>query len=455
MQVQETLTEGLRREFRIVVPATELDAKVDERLVELKNKVQIRGFRPGKVPLSHLKRVYGRSVMAETIDAAVQEANAKIVSDNAFRVAMEPKVTLPSEEGEVKAVIEGKADLTYTLALEILPKIEIADIRGIKLEKPVAAVADTEVDAALDRLAQQNRPFSPKGDGAKAESGDRVVVSFTGTIDGKPFEGGTAEDIAVEIGSKSFIPGFEEQLIGMAEDETRTVNVAFPTNYLNAELAGKAAVFEVTAKAIQAPGTLEVNDAFATSLGLESLAKLRDAIKERLAREHAGASRRRIKRALLDALDERHQFELPPTLTEEEFNNVWRTVLGDLESQGRTFADEDTTEEKAKDEYRKLAERRVRLGLVLAEIGDKNQIKIADDEVSRAVVERARQFPGQEQQVWDYYRKNPQMLASLRAPLFEEKVVDFLLELADVSEKEVTREELFADNELDEAQPGG
>jgi trigger factor len=218
-------------------------------------------------------------------------------------------------------------------------------------------------------------------------------------------------------------------------------------------LAGKPAEFEVTAKEIQAPGTVEVNDAFATSLGLESLAKLREGIKERLAREHAAATRGRVKRALLDALDERHQFELPPTLIEEEFNNVWNTVQGDLAQQNRTFADEDTTEEKARDEYRKLAERRVRLGLVLAEIGDKNQIKVADDEVSRAIVERARQFPGQEQQVWDYYRKNPQMLASLRAPLFEEKVVDFLLELADVSEKEVSREELFREDEEDKTPP--
>ena len=451
MQVQETLAEGLKREFKVVVPASELDAKVDQRLGELKNRVQIRGFRPGKVPLAHLKRVYGRSVMAETIDAAVQEANAKIVSDNAFRVAMEPKVTLPSEAGEVKALIEGKADLTYTLALEILPKIEIADVRSIKLEKPVAPVSEPEIDEALDRLVKQNRPYASKGEGAKAETGDRVVVSFTGTMDGKPFEGGSAEDITVELGSNSFIPGFEEQLLGLGEGEQRTVNVTFPPNYLNSTLAGKAAVFEVTAKGVHAPGTVEVNDEFAKSLGMESLARLRDAIKERLAKEHLAATRRRVKRSLLDALDERHQFELPPTLIEEEFNNVWRTVLSDLESQSRTFADEETTEDEAKTEYRKLAERRVRLGLVLAEIGDKNQIKVTDEEVSRSVVERARQFPGQEQQIWDYYRKNPQALASLRAPIFEEKVVDFLLELATVNEKEVSREELFKDAEEDEA----
>jgi trigger factor len=456
MQVEQTLGDGLRREFKIVLPAAELDAKADQRLAELKDRVQIRGFRPGKVPVAHLKKVYGKSVMAETIDAAVQETNASIVDEHVAkkgeRVAMQPKVTLPSETAEVQAVIEGKADLTYTLALEVLPKIEIADMRSIKLEKPIAPVGDDEVQEALERLVQQNRPFAPKGEGAKAESGDRVTISFTGTIDGKPFEGGTATDINVDIGSNTFIPGFEDQLIGIAIGEQRPVTSTFPTNYMSAELAGKTASFDVTATSVEAPGTVEVNDEFAKTLGMESLEKLREALNERIAREHASATRQRVKRALLDALDERHQFDLPPTLKEEEFNNIWRTVEGDLASQKRTFADEGTTEEKAREDYRKLAERRVRLGLVLAEIGDKNQIKVADDEVSRAVVERARQFPGQEQQVWDYYRKNPDALASLRAPLFEEKVVDYLLELADVSEKQVTREQLFKDDE-DEAAP--
>lgn len=453
MQVQETLSEGLRREFKVVVPAAELESKVDQRLAELKGQVQIRGFRPGKVPVAHLKRLYGRSVMAETIDATVADANAKIVEDNGFRVAMEPKVTLPTEADEVKALIEGKADLNYTVALEILPKIELGDMRSIKLERPVAPVTDTEVDEAMGRLVAQNRPFAPKAEGTKAETGDRVIVSFTGTIDGEAFEGGTGEDISVELGSNSFIPGFEEQLVGMAAGDQRTVTVTFPQNYLNAKLAGKEAVFQVTATGLQAPGTVDVNDEFAKGLGMESLAKLRDAIKDRLQREHAAASRRRIKRTLLDALDERHKFELPPSLTEEEFQNVWRTVTGDLQAQNRTFADEDTTEEAAQAEYRKLAERRVRLGLVLSEIGDKNQIKVTDDEVSRAVVERARQFPGQEQQVWDYYRKNAQALASLRAPLFEDKVVDFLLELASVTETEVTREQLFKEDEGEAASP--
>jgi trigger factor len=447
MQVTETLADGLKREYRVVVPASDLDAKVQARLDNLKGTVRINGFRPGKVPVAHLKRVYGRAVMAETIEEAVREANASIVSDHGYKLAMEPKVTLPEAEGEVNAVVEGKADLAYSVAIEILPKIELADFSTIALEKLTAAVTDDEVEAAVGRIAEQNRPFLPRDEGAKAEPGDKVTVSFTGTIDGKPFEGGTGEDIAVELGSKSFIPGFEEQLAGIAAGETRTVTATFPPNYLTKDLAGKEATFAVVAKSIAAPGTVTPDDDFAKSLGMESLAKLKDAVKDRIGREHAAESRRKVKRALLDALDERHKFDLPPTLVEEEFANVWRTVTSDLQAQNRTFADENTTEEAAKAEYRAIAERRVRLGLVIAEIGARNDIKVTDEEMSRAVVERARQFPGQEQQIWDYYRKSPEAAASLRAPLYEEKVVDFLLELVKATEKTVSREELYRDDE--------
>ncbi len=446
MQVTETLAEGLRREYRVVVPASDLDAKVKARLGELKERVQIRGFRPGKVPIDHLKRLYGRAVMAEAIEAAVQEVNSKIVTDQGFKLASQPKVT-PAAEDEVKQAIEGKADLAYSLAIEILPKIELADFKDIALEKLTAEVTDQDVDAGVQRIAEQSRPFVAKGEGAKVESGDRVVVSFTGTIDGQPFEGGSGEDIAVEVGSKTFLPGFEEQLIGMGAGENRTVSLTFPTNYLRSELAGKAAVFAVTAKTIEAPGTVTIDDGFAKSLGMESLAKLRDVVKERLQREHATVTRRRLKRGLLDELDRRHKFDLPPSMVEEEFESVWKTIQGDLQAQQRTFADEGTTEEAARADYRKIAERRVRLGLVLAEIGERNNIKVTEDEVTRAVVERTRQFPGQEQQVWDYYRKNPGAVAGVRAPIFEEKVVDFLLELAKVTDKTVAREELYKEDE--------
>jgi len=449
MQVTETLADGLKREYRVVVPASDLDAKVNARLEDLKGRVRINGFRPGKVPLGHLKRVYGRAVMAETIDEAVREGNASIVSDHGFKLAKEPKVTLPEAEADVNAVVEGKADLSYSVAIEILPNIELADFSTISLEKLTAPVADEEVDDAVKRLAEQSRPFEDKGEGAKAASGDKVTVSFTGMIDGKPFEGGTGEDIAVELGSNSFIPGFEEQLAGVAAGETRTVKATFPENYLSKELAGKEASFEVVAKSVAAPGSVSVDDAFAKSLGMESLDKLKEALKERITREHAAESRRKVKRALLDALDERHRFELPPTLVEEEFDNVWRTVTSDLEAQKKTFADENTTEEAARAEYRGIAERRVRLGLVLSEIGAKNSIQVTDDEMSRAVMERARQFPGQEQRIWEYYRKSPEATASLRAPLYEEKVVDFLLELVKSTEKTVSREELYRDEDED------
>jgi trigger factor len=451
MQVTETLAEGLRREYSVVVPAAELDAKVNDRLAELKDRVRINGFRPGKVPVQHLKRVYGRAVMGEAIEAAVQEVNAKIVNDHGFRLAGQPKVTLPESETEVKDVVEGKSDLAYSVALELLPKIELADFKDLTLERLVAEVSDQEVDEGVQRISEQNRPYGAKGEDAKAENGDRVVVSFVGRIDGAPFEGGTAEDIATVIGSRTLLPGFEDQLIGMAAGESRTIKVTFPDNYPSENLKGKEAEFDVTAEAVEAPGTVAIDDEFAKSLGLESLGKLKDAVKERLTREHASASRQRLKRALLDQLDERHKFDLPPSMVEEEFNNVWKTITDDLQAQGRTFAEEGTSEDDAKAEYRKIAERRVRLGLVLSEIGERNQIKVTEEEVTRAVVERARQFPGQEQQVWELYRKNPQALASLRAPLFEEKVVDFLVELAKVTERTVPREELYKEDEGEKA----
>jgi trigger factor len=447
MQVTETLSDGLKREFQVQVPAADLEARVSERLGELKDRVQLRGFRPGKVPVAHLKKIYGKAVMAETIEALIRELNAQIVSERGLKLAMEPKVTIPNEETEVAKVLGGQSDLAYTVALEILPKIELGDFKGIKLERQVAEVTDAQVEEALGRIAEQNRPFAPKEEGATVDKGDRVVIDFTGTLDGVPFEGGTGGDVGVNVGSGTFIPGFEDQLLGMTAGETRLVKVTFPANYMNSQLAGKEAEFNVTAKSVEAPGTVSVDDAFAKSLGLESLDKLTEAVKGRLQQEHAALSRQRLKRQLLDKLDEMHKFALPPTLAEDEFKNVWSAVEGDLKAQGRTFADENTTEEKAREEYRAIAERRVRLGLVLAEIGERNKITVPDEDISRAIVERARQVPGREQEVWDYYRKTPAAAASLRAPIFEEKVVDFLLELATITEKQVSREELLKDDE--------
>jgi trigger factor len=447
MEITETLSDGLKREFQIQVPVADLEARVSARLSELKDRVQLRGFRPGKVPVTHLKKIYGKAVMAETIEAVIRELNAQVVSDRGLKLAMEPKVTLPEEAGEIDKVIGGKSDLAYTLALEILPKIELADFKGIKLERLTAEVTDDQIKEALDRLAEQNRPFAPKGEGGKIENGDRAVIDFAGKVDGVPFEGGTGGDVGVNVGSGTFIPGFEDQLVGMGAGEQRVVKVTFPANYNAAQLAGKAAEFDVTVKSIEAPGQVTVDDAFAKSLGLESLDKLKEAIKGRLQQELAGLSRQKLKRQLLDKLDEMHKFALPPTLAEDEFKNVWNAVEGDLKAQGRTFEDEGTTEDKAREEYRGIAERRVRLGLVLAEIGEKNNITVPDEEITRAIVERARQLPGREQEIWEYYRKNPAAVASIRAPIFEEKVVDFLVELAKVTDKQVSREELLKEDE--------
>ena len=447
MQVTETLSEGLKREFKVVVPASELDARVTERLNEIKARVRINGFRPGKVPVAHLKRVYGRSAMAEVIEATVRDTNSQIVTDHKLKLAADPKVTLPTEQSAIEDLMAGKTDLDYTVAIEIVPPIKLADFKKIKLERITAEVSDKEIDEGIERIADQNRPFAAKPAGEKAASADRVTVDFTGSIDGIPFEGGTGGDVVVNIGSNTFIPGFEDQLIGVAAGDKRAVTATFPQNYMSEALAGKTASFDVVVKSVETPGKTTIDDAFAKSLGLESLAKLRDAVKERLERDHASASRQKIKRALLDEIDAHHKFEPPPSLVEDEFERVWKSVQTELETQKHTFADENTTEEKAREEYRTIANRRVRLGLVLAEIGDKNGITVTDEEVSAAVVEQTRQHPGQEQRIWDYYRQNPGALAGLRAPIYEEKVVDFLLELAQVTDRKVPREELYKDDE--------
>ncbi|MDB5573745.1 MAG: trigger factor [Tardiphaga sp.] len=449
MQVTETLAEGLKHEFQINVPAADIEAKADAKLADMKDKVKLNGFRPGKVPVAHLKRMYGRSVMAETIEQLIRDTNAGIFTERGFKLATEPKVTMPTEEKDVEAILSGKSDLTYTVAVEVVPPIVLADFKSFTVEKPVADVTDADVDEAIKRIADQNKGYDAKADDAKAESGDRVTVSFKGTINGTPFDGGTGEGIQVVIGSNTFIPGFEEQLIGIGKDETRTLKVDFPKNYASEQLAGQPAEFETTATLIEAPKDTVIDDEFAKMLGLESLDKLKEAARERLTQEFAGATRQRVKRLLLDRLDETHRFDAPPSLVDEEFRLMWDSIKAEMASNNKSFADENTTEDAAQEEYKKIADRRVRLGLVLSEIGDKNKITVTDDEVGRAVVERARSMPGREKEVWDYYRNNANALAQLRAPIYEDKVVDFILELANVTEKKVSREELYKDDEAD------
>ncbi len=451
MNVTETLSQGLKREFQVVLNATDLKTRLDDGLAGLQGKARINGFRPGKVPVGHLRRLYGRSVMADVVQNAVNEANQKIVADNGLKLAFEPQIKFPENKDEIEAAMEAKGDLAFTVALEVLPKIEVVDVSDVSLEKPVAEIPEADVEAALERMASQNRAFESKKDGAKAAKGDRLLISFVGTLEGKPFDGGTGSEIPLELGAGQFIPGFEEQLEGVKKGEQRTVSVTFPENYTATHLAGKPAEFAVTVDDVQAPGELKIDDELAKGFGMESLDALKTAIREQIGREFGEQSRRKVKKALLDALDGKYSFELPPTLVEQEFAAVWSQVEADMKNAGKTFADEDTTEDEARAEYRKIAERRVRLGLVLAEIGEQAKVQISDDEVTQALIQRARQFPGQEKEVWEFYRKNPQALAEIRAPIFEEKVVDHLLGQVKVSDKSVSREALFADDEAEEA----
>lgn len=452
MQVTQIRAEGLKREFKIVVPAADLAARAEAQLSEMKDRVRINGFRPGKVPLAHVRRLYGRSVMADIVNNMVGEANKKIVDDNAIKLAMEPKLDFEGGDDGVKSVIEGNADFAWTVSVEVVPAFEIGDLSDIAIERPKADVPDADVQTALENLARRNVSYSEKtGKSAASAKFDRVTVDFVGTINGEPFEGGEGTDIVVDLGSNTFIPGFEDQLIGVKAGQDKTVDVTFPGNYLNSKLAGQKASFAVKVKKIEAPGELTIDDELAKSVGLEDLEKLKDAMRSNFARELDVVSRRKVKRQLLDALDTRFTFELPPTLVEQEFDSVWRQVRADMEAANRTFEDEKTTEEEAKAEYRRIAERRVRLGLVLAEIGEKAGVQVTDDEVTRAVVDRARQFPGQEQQVWEFYRKNPGAIAQLRAPIFEDKVVDHILGIVKVTDTTVSKDDLLKEDDEDNA----
>ncbi len=443
MQVTETLSQGLKREFQVVFPAKDLADRLNGQLIEMKDKVRINGFRPGKVPMAHLKRVYGRSVMAEVLQTAINDANRKIVEDNQLKLALEPKVDFPSDQAEVEAALEAKGDLTIKVNIEILPTFDVGNFDDVEITRLKADISDEEVQQALDRMAAQNRAFTAKEEGAVAASGDKVTIDFVGKLGDELFEGGTGSDVDVILGSGSFIPGFEEQLEGAKAGEARVVNVSFPENYTATHLAGRAATFDVTVKAIAAPGELTMDDEFAKGFGFDAIDKLKDAIRSNIDRDYTRASRDKLKRALLDALDKKYSFELPEGLVEQEFSGIWTQVENEQKAGGKSFAEEGTTEEAARADYRRIAERRVRLGLVLAEVGQSANVQVTDDEVTQALLERARQFPGQEKMVWDYYRSNPEALAQLRAPVFEEKVVDHIVSMAKVTDQIVSKDELF------------
>ncbi len=450
MQLTQTHSEGLKRQFQVKVEAAELETRVNAEIEAMKTKVRINGFRPGKVPTAHLKRLYGKSVMADVVQNTVTEANRRIVEEHALKLAMEPQIDFPEDKELIDRMFEGKADLAFGVNVEVLPKIEIQDHSDISVIREKVRIEESEVNAALERMGSQNRTFADKGK-KKAETGDKVTIDFVGTLDGVAFDGGTATDADLVLGSGNFIPGFEEQLVGVKAGDEKTVSVTFPEGYQAAHLAGKPAEFAVTVKSVAAPGEVVIDDELAKKFGMETLDALKEAIRGSLAQELSEFSHAKTKRQLLDALDGKYAFDLPPTLVEQEFNTVWMQVTRDMETRKTTFEAEGTSEEAARADYRRIAERRVRLGLVLAEIGDKAEIKITDDEVTQALVTRARQFPGQEKQVWDFYRNNPQAMAEIRAPIFEDKVIDSILATVKVTEKDVSREELMKDD--DEAKP--
>ena len=448
MQVTETLNEGLKREIQVVVPAKDLEARLMERLEDAKGKVRINGFRPGKVPMQHMRKMYGKAVMAEVVNDILSNSTGSIISERGEKAAMQPEITMTEDEKEAEKVLAGEADFSFQIAYEVIPPIEVQAVDGIKVTREVYDVEDAELEEQMLRIAESARSFTPKK--GKAEDGDRVTLDYVGKIDGEPFEGGADQGANLVIGSKQFIPGFEEQLVGTKAGDEKTITVTFPAEYQAAHLAGKEATFDVKVSEVSKPEALELNDEMAKNLGLESIDKLREIVKGQIENQYGALTRQKVKRQLLDALDGAYSFEAPSKLVEAEFQNIWNQVTNDLEKAGRSFEDEDTTEDEARAEYQRLAERRVRLGLVLAEIGEQAGVQITEEEMQRALIETVRHYPGQEKEIYEYYRSNPQALATLRAPLFEEKVVDHLLGQVDVTDKKVSKEELLADDE-DEA----
>jgi len=434
MQVTETLNEGLKRGYEITVTADELDAKVNEKLAEAQPGIEMKGFRKGKVPMALLKKQFGQKLLGEAMQESVDGAMNSHFEESGDRPAAQPAVEMVDGE----SWSEGQ-DVKVKMSYEKLPDVPEIDVSGVSLEKMVVKAADADVDEALSNLAENAQNFDDRKKGSKAKDGDQVVIDFVGKVDGEPFEGGAAEDYPLVLGSNSFIPGFEEQLVGVKAEDEKAVEVSFPEEYGAEHLAGKAAVFDVTVKAVKAPKPAEIDDELATKYGAEDLDALKGQIRERLEAEYVGAARAVTKRALLDALDEMVTFDLPPSLVEAEAKQIahqlWHEENPDVEGH-------DHPEIEATEEHQKLAERRVRLGLLLAELGQRAEIEVTDAEMTQAIMNQARQYPGQERQFFEFVQQNQQMQQQMRAPIFEDKVVDHIIAQADVTEKEVTKEEL-------------
>jgi trigger factor len=440
MQLTERRSEGLLRVYDVVVPAAELQQKLNAKIAEVQPRVRINGFRPGKVPLAHIRKVYGAGMMQDIINETAQKSMRESLEN--VRAASEPSLDLKSD---MDKVVAGSADLQFELTVEVMPDFEPIDLKTVSVKRPVTPVSEAQVEDALKELSQAHRGFEDKT-GAAAE-GDELTIDFVGKVDGEAFEGGSAEGARIVIGSNQFIPGFEEQLVGAKAGDERTLNVTFPEDYPAANLKGKAATFDTKVSLVRKPKDGAPDDAWAKDLGFDSLPALKDALKQRIESEHAAQSRAKAKRQLFDVFDEAHDFELPPRMVEAEFAQIWKQVEADREGGRGDPGDEGKSDDDLKAEYRDIAERRVRLGLLLAEIGRRHKVEVTDEEVGRAISAQARQFPGQERKLIEMYQRNPSMVAQVRAPLYEEKVVDYILELVQVSNETVDRETLFAEDE--------
>ena len=436
MNVTETSAQGLKREFKVTIPARDFQSKLDLRLEELGRTVKLPGFRPGKVPFPLLKKRFGKAVVGEVVERTVSDSSVQVLSDRGLRPAGQPKIEVTKFADD--------ADLEFNMALELLPDVRPIDFSTIKLERLSVEVADQAVEEALGRLAERQKKSTPLATPRPAAKGDVVVIDFVGQIDGEEFPGGSATDHYLELGSDSFVPGFEEQLVGAGADDHLDVRLTFPADYPNEKLAGKEAVFAVTMKEIREPAPVPVDDELAKSLGMTDLGELRRVVREQRVGEYAQVSRARMKRQLLDRQADAHEFELPWGLIDAEFEAIWRQVESDRAQGQGDPEDAGKTDEQLKAEYRDIAKRRVKLGLLLSEVGRMNNIEVGNDELSRAIMAEARRYPGRERQVIEFYNNTPQALAQVRAPLYEDKVVDYILELADVTERTVTPEEMLA-----------
>jgi len=405
MQVTETLNEGLKREIKIVVPKEDMASQLEAKLETLKGQVKLNGFRQGKVPKSHLQQMYGKQAMAEIVNEYVSKRTGEVISEREERAAQQPEINMTEDEKEADEILAGKKDFEFTMSYEVIPEINVPELEKLKLTRPVAEVSDKEIDEQIEKIGDNMKPYEEKK--GKAADGDRVIMNYLGKIDGEPFEGGADNDAQLVIGS------------------------------------------DVTVNKVEKPGKLEINDEFATKLGMENVEKLKEAVRGQIEGQYTSFSRAKLKREILDTLDKKTKMELPEKMVTQEFDNIWNQMNAELDRAGKTFKDEGTTEAKAKKEYQTLAERRVRLGLVLAEIGEKSDVQVTDDEMQTAVYQQIQQYPGQEEQVLNYFKENPDAVAGLRAPLYEDKVIDFIVEKAEVKDKTVSKEELMKEDEAE------